>query len=216
MVAVVSHELKNPLMIIRASAERLARKPQGDESQFIVEEVDRLNQIVTGYLDFAGAKDRFLENDRIEQVNLFELVDNIKKHFQSKYPGQDIIWLEDGVPKTLTMQTYPRSLRQVILNILINGADACLAASKPITLGITAVDKGNRVIINVIDHGPGIGKRELKRIFTPFYTTKQSGSGLGLFLTKKIIEEMSGEVNIESRKGEMTELIINLPKTLNG
>lgn len=215
MVAVVSHELKNPLMIIRASAERLAKKIQGDESQFIVEEVDRLNQIVTGYLDFAGARDRFLDNDRIEQINLFELVDNIKKHFQSKYPGQEIAWLENGVPSELTIETYPRSLRQVILNILINGADACLAASKPIKLGVNAVDKGNRVIIGVVDHGPGIGKRELKKIFTPFYTTKQSGSGLGLFLTKKIIEEMGGEVNIESRKGEMTELMINLPKTLN-
>lgn len=215
MVAVVSHELKNPLMIIRASAERLAKKVQSDESQFIVEEVDRLNQIVTGYLDFAGAKNRFLDNDRIEQVNLSELVDNIKKHFQSKYPGQNITWLENGIPADLSLQTYPRSLRQVILNILINGADACLTASKPIKLGVSAVDKGNRAVIHVIDHGPGIGKRELKKIFTPFYTTKQSGSGLGLFLTKKIIEEMGGEVNIESRKGEKTELIINLPKNLN-
>ncbi len=216
MVAVVSHELKNPLMIIRASAERLAKKNQSDESRFIVEEVDRLNQIVTGYLDFAGAKGRFLDNDRIEKVSLSELVGNIKKHFQSKYPDRDIGWLDGVVPPDLVIETYPRSLRQVILNLLINGADACVAAAKPIKLGINAAEKANRVIIRVVDHGPGIGKRELRKIFTPFYTTKQSGSGLGLFLTKKIVEEMGGHIDIESRKDEKTELIINLPKTPAG
>ncbi|UCG61192.1 MAG: sensor histidine kinase [Candidatus Zixiibacteriota bacterium] len=216
MVAVVSHELKNPLMIIRASAERLAKKIPGDESRFIVEEVDRLNQIVTGYLDFAGAKTRFLEKERIEKVNLAELVNNIRKHFQGKYPDQEVTWLKDGVPSDMVIETYPRSLRQVILNLLINGADACLEASKPVILGISAAARGNRVLIRVIDHGPGLSKRELKKIFAPFYTTKQSGSGLGLFLTKKIVEEMGGEIDIESRKNEKTELIINLPRTPAG
>ncbi len=213
MVAVVSHELKNPLMIIRASAERILKKLQSDESRFIVEEVDRLNQIVTGYLDFAGARNNFLKNDRIETVNVSELANNIKKHFQGKYPDQDVSWLDFDIKPDLKLQTYSRSLRQVILNLLINGADACVAASKPIKLGINAREKGDRVTISVIDHGPGITKKELKRIFTPFYTTKQTGSGLGLFLTKKIIEEMGGVVDIESRKNEKTELNINLPKS---
>jgi signal transduction histidine kinase len=212
MVAVVSHELKNPLMIIRASAERLFKRLKSDESQFIMEEVDRLNQIVTGYLDFAGAKDKFLTSERIENVNLKKLVDNVEKHFHSKFPQQEIIWLDQEITADLSLETYPRSLRQVILNLLINGADACLAASKPIKLAVTARSGGNTVTIRVIDHGPGIGKKELKRIFTPFYTTKQAGSGLGLYLTKKIVEEMGGDVNIESQKGEKTELIINLPR----
>ena len=215
MVAVVSHELKNPLMIIRASAERLFKKVNTDESQFIMEEVDRLNQIVTGYLDFAGAKDRFLDNERVENVNLGDMVDNVKKHFQSKYPEHEIVWLEGKIPSDLTLETYPRSLRQVMLNLLINGADACLSASKPIKLSVTAHNKTGGVTIRVIDHGPGISRKELKKIFTPFYTTKQTGSGLGLYLTKKIIEEMGGVLDIESRLGEKTELIINLPKKPN-
>ncbi|MEW6411862.1 MAG: HAMP domain-containing sensor histidine kinase [Candidatus Zixiibacteriota bacterium] len=213
MVAVVSHEIKNPLMIIRASAERLLKKFQTDESQFIVEEVDRLNQIVTGYLDFAGAKSRFLENDKPQTVNLAEMVENIKKHFQSKYPDNEIRWLDYTIDPGLTIQSYSRSLRQIILNLLINGADACLSASKSIEIGVSAEQRNSRIIIKVVDHGPGISKKELKKIFTPFYTTKQTGSGLGLYLTKKIVEEMKGVVDIASRKGEKTELIINLPKT---
>jgi signal transduction histidine kinase len=64
----------------------------------------------------------------------------------------------------------------------------------------------------VIDHGPGLNKKERRRVFTPFYTTKQSGSGLGLYLSKKIVVEMGGELIIESVPGQKTEVIISLPK----
>jgi two-component system, sporulation sensor kinase D len=68
------------------------------------------------------------------------------------------------------------------------------------------------VIIGVIDHGAGLKKKELARLFEPFHTTKQSGSGLGLYLSKKIVEEMGGKIHIESVKDQRTEVIINLPE----
>ncbi|MDH4035225.1 MAG: hypothetical protein OEV80_15650, partial [candidate division Zixibacteria bacterium] len=75
MVAVVAHEIKNPLMIIRASAERLAKKQKAPESEFVIEEVDRLNQIVSGYLDFAkgGRGGSALGDERLSEVDLHEL-----------------------------------------------------------------------------------------------------------------------------------------------
>jgi len=212
MVAVVSHEIKNPLMIIRASAERLLKKHKSAESAFIVEESDRLNEIVTGYLDFAKAGGSILTGDLVEEINLSTIVSNIKKHFHEKYPDTEIKWIDDEVPEDLIFEGYRRSLRQVLLNLLINGAEACLAASKPIAIGISAADKGDRVAIQVIDHGPGMSKKEWKRVFTPFYTTKQSGSGLGLYLSKKIVVEMGGELIIESVPGQKTKVIISLPK----
>jgi signal transduction histidine kinase len=212
MVAVVSHEIKNPLMIIRASAERLLKKDKSAECTFIVEETDRLNGIVTGYLDFAKAGGSILTDDLTEEVNLSAIVSNIRKHLHEKYPDTEINWIDDETPEDLIFEGYRRSLRQVLLNLLINGAEACLAASKPITIGISAADRGDHVTIRVIDHGPGLSKKERKRIFTPFYTTKQSGSGLGLYLSKKIVVEMGGELIIESVSGQKTEVIINLPK----
>ncbi|MFQ5453961.1 MAG: PAS domain-containing sensor histidine kinase [Candidatus Zixiibacteriota bacterium] len=212
MVAVVSHEIKNPLMIVRASAERLFKKVKGDEPQFIIEEVDRLNQIVTGYLDFASTKNRIIESEKLESVNLVELITNIKKHFQSKYPEHQINWLENNYKSAVIIDSYPRSLRQVILNLLINGADACLAVSKPIAIGVAIEDNSAEVVISITDCGPGLSKKEIKKIFTPFYTTKQSGSGLGLYLCKKIIEDMKGVIDIKSQKGKGTKLIIKLPR----
>lgn len=213
MVAVVSHEIKNPLMIIRASAERLLKKNKSDEGQFIVEEIDRLNQIVTGYLNFASTKERFIEHDQKTTINVAEFIQNIKKHFQSNYPNHKINWLKTDIDSHLTINTYPRSLRQVILNLLINGADACLDDERPITVGIDIKNDKDRIKITVIDQGPGLDKKEIKKIFSPFYTTKTTGSGLGLYLSKKIIEDMGGILDINSVKNKQTELIINLPMT---
>ncbi len=212
MVAVVSHEIKNPLMIIRASAEHLRKKHKSAESVFIVEETDRLNEIVTGYLDFAKAGRSVLGSDRPERMNLFDIVTSIKKHFHERYPDAPVDWIDGDLPGNLTFTGYHRSLRQVILNLLINGADACQAASKPVAVGVAVEDKSNLVEIRVVDRGPGITKKELKRIFTPFYTTKHSGSGLGLYLCKKIIVEMGGDIIIKSALGHKTEVIITLPK----
>ena len=213
MVAVVSHEIKNPLMISRASAERLLKRSPGDESRFIVEEVDRLDGIVTGYLNFAGTRENLTTSDNLQETDLAAMVTNIKRHFQSKYPDKQIEWLDSDTAPNLTIRSYPRSLRQVVLNLLINGADACIGAGKPVRVGVTLNESGTAVCITVTDHGPGIGRRERKRIFTPFYTTKQTGSGLGLYLSKKIIADMGGALDIESELGRYTRFIISLPKT---
>jgi signal transduction histidine kinase len=216
MVAVVSHEIKNPLMIIRASAERLLKKDKSAEGSFIVEETDRLNDIVTGYLDFAKAGGSILAGDRLEPVNLSELVLNVRRHLEQKYADIQVDWIDGEVPTNLVFTGYRRSLRQVLLNLLINGAESCLSASKRIGVGISAADKGDVVTISVIDHGPGISKKDRKRVFTPFYTTKQSGSGLGLYLSKRIVGEMGGDVRLGSSPGHRTEVIINLPKEPKG
>jgi signal transduction histidine kinase len=211
MVAVVAHEIRNPLMIIRASAERLLKKHQAEEAGYIVEETDRLNEIVSGYLEFASAEGSLLAGEQSETFDLSELVQSVKKHFAQRYATHQIDWI-GTIPTSLMISGYRRSLRQVILNLLINGADACLAAGMPIGVGIRIEETSSAVQLTVVDHGPGIPKKELKKLFTPFYTTKQSGSGLGLYLSRKLITEMGGLLEIQSRPGAGTELVIQLPK----
>ena len=220
MVAVVSHEIKNPLMIIRASAERLGKKTDAPESQFVIEEVDRLNQIVTGYLDFARAGSgsptdsnrSLLTTEEPQPVNLTELAANLQRHLRDKYAQHELAWLDSSLGENLTITTYPRALRQILFNLLINGAEACLTAGLPLKIGIAAEDRGSRILLRVIDHGPGMNKKELNEAFAPFFTTKNSGTGLGLYVSRKIVIEMGGELEIESTPGEKTELKINLPK----
>ena len=212
MVAVVAHELKNPLMIIRASAERLTKKAKSEESTYITEEVDRLNEIVTGYLDFARGDASLVRSESPVEYDLVELIQGIKQHLSGKYADTPITWLPAENPESLKVTGYRRSLRQVVFNLLTNGADSCISAKKPIELGVAVGERGKQIQIEIRDHGSGISKTELKKIFTPFYTTKQTGSGLGLYLSRKLVGEMGGEISISSTEGRGTEIVIELPR----
>jgi len=213
MVAVVAHEVRNPLMIIRASAERLTKKHQAVESEFIVDEVDRLSQIVTGYLDVSkgGAGGSLLKIEKIEPIDINQMVANLQKHFRDKYANQQIEWLASEIPPGLTIEGYPRPLRQVLLNLLINGADACLGAKQALAVGIEVRALSDGIELTVIDRGPGMARRDVARAGELFYTTKQTGSGLGLYLSRKIVVEMGARMDIHSRPGDGTKVIIHLP-----
>ncbi|RME20558.1 MAG: hypothetical protein D6800_13055 [Candidatus Zixiibacteriota bacterium] len=212
MVAVVAHELKNPLMIIRASAERLRKKTGLEEAGYVVEEVDRLNAIVGGYLEFARTERGLLERDQTESFDLIPLVHDLRTFLMTRYSEEPVTWLELPLPSSCRITGYRRSLRQVLLNLLLNGAEACQQAGKPIAVGMRVECTDSHVLIGVVDHGPGIRKSEIQRLFEPFHTTKQTGSGLGLFLSKKIIEDMHGTIEIVSEPGKMTEVRITIPR----
>ena len=116
MVAVVSHEIKNPLMIIRASAERILKKTGAGEADYIVEEIDRLDEIVTGYLDFANTRETLIDSDHEEDVVLAELIGNLKIHINQKYPEEEITWTSPDIPRDITLSLpIVDRLRQVLL-----------------------------------------------------------------------------------------------------
>jgi signal transduction histidine kinase len=227
MVAVISHEIKNPLTIIRSSGEQIKRIiskqpdiPGGTEIQresgFVIDEVDRLNDIVTSYLNFArGTTGGLLVGTSPKPVDIIGMMGIITVQLQTNYPGEKIQWQLTGNQTNLVVNTYERVLRQLVLNLLIKGAEACLAAKKPIKLSLGAFDVGADFEIKITDFGTGISKQEQKKLFTPFYSTRHSGTGLGLYLSKKIVEELKGRIDIKSELGEKTEVIIRLPKMVS-
>lgn len=212
MVSVVAHEIKNPLMIIRGSAERLARKDQSREPRSIVEEVDRLNQIVSGYLEFSSPRQSVLASETPDLFDPIELIASLRTHLTDRFSDTTIEWLGD-VPATVSPVTgYHRSLRQVLLNLLLNGIEGCRDAHMPIAVGIGLKIADRNIVFEVIDRGPGIDRHQMKRLFDPFYTTKQSGSGLGLYISRRIVTEMGGTLEIKSSKGSGSRAILRLPK----
>lgn len=209
MVAVVSHELKNPLMIIRAAAERLKKRQTNaddyPETGFILEEVDRLNEIVTGYLDFASGRRPLA----MQKIDLSEVVDNLVEQFG---PG----FTKDGILLTASRDTGrheaeadPVAVRQIIINLLLNAAEASKGAINP-EINVSLNKKHDRYIIAVQDNGPGIGAGKQKAVFEPFYTTSTSGSGLGLYLSKKLAIDMGGTMTLDSRPGGPTVFSLTL------
>ncbi len=214
MVAVVSHEVKNPLMILRAAGERLGKKYDDPEASFIVEEVARLDSIVTGYLKFARG-DLSLN---IEMVSLTEIIDQIVRQFGRQFAEKSV---ELGVTLEETEILLPAdnvALRQVLINLLLNAlqaaADNDTAEQKMVAL--SAKSDGRFVRIAVSDTGAGIPSAQRSKLFEPFYTTKASGTGLGLYLTRRLVEAMGGKIALSDDIPNRTTFEIRLPRGENG
>lgn len=205
MVAVVSHEIKNPLMIIRASAERL-QKSGMKEAQFIVEETDRLNGIVTGYLDFASGK-KALHREKIEVGGLLT---GIVERLAPRLARDGVRLSLKSADSEIIATADPVALRQVAINLILNGAEACRGKEKAeVTVGFLLMD--SKAVIEVTDNGIGIGRKELKYIFEPFFTTGITGSGLGLYHSRRLVKEMGGEISVNSKPGGPTIFRVILP-----
>jgi signal transduction histidine kinase len=208
MVAVVSHEVKNPLMIIRASAERLQKAGAGGarEADFIIEETDRLNSIVSGYLDFASGRKEL----KLQPVTLDELLSKIVEQFGPKLKQSGVTLKFTRGDSKAKANIDPVALRQIIINLILNGADAVKGRNDGEVV-LANKTSGYQTIITVTDNGSGLDSKQKKMIFEPFYTTKASGSGLGLYYSKKLIGQMKGEIKLESKPGGPTKFSIILP-----
>ena len=210
MVAVVSHEVKNPLMIIRASAERL-KKSGAREADFIIEETDRLNGIVSDYLDFASGRKTL----KLQLINLKEFLEKIVQQFGFRLKQNGISLVFKPVQSSPNVNANPVALRQVIINLILNGAEA--AKEKDSGKVVIAYKiSGRHATITVTDNGSGMDKKQQKMIFEPFYTTKTSGSGLGLYYSRLLIHDMGGEITLDSKSGGPTVFRIVLPAADKG
>jgi len=210
MTAGVSHEIRNPLGIIKSSAELLQKKmTRLKESTTIVdiilEESIRLNNIIGDFLDFARPMTPDLKPCSIEELiekNLHFITQQAKEKkidFNKQVHG--------GIP--LIMGDFNR-LYQAFLNILLNALQAT-PPGKTILI-ILCADK-THVHLTIQDEGHGIDPEDLKKIWTPFFTTKELGTGLGLGIVKNIIKSHRGNIHISNAQPEGTRVVIALPIT---
>jgi signal transduction histidine kinase len=209
MVAGVSHEIKNPLGIIQSTAELLAGMPDANDTQkrlsgVIREESGRLNGIVTEFLDFA----------RPQTPNLQEtsLADVLRKNLSFLEPELDKkgIHVEHNLDgRRFGLRADPDLLYQAFLNILINAVQAQSEGGE-VKVQVTQERDAHRVEIR--DRGKGIDQENLSKLFNPFFTTKEQGTGLGLSIVKKIVEGHNGKIDILTRPGEGTSVVIRLPR----
>jgi signal transduction histidine kinase len=208
MTAVVSHEIRNPLGIIKSSAQLLKNKmakldARSNIPDIIVEESGRLDNIITGFLNFAKPKIPDLRPCFVEDIiekNLAYLNPHIEeKNFNiSKEIAQNL-------PEIMADSAM---LYQAFLNILLNAFQS-LEDNGCLTIK-TVYNSGN-IIINFIDNGEGIKEDLLKKIWTPFFTSKDSGTGLGLGIVKNIIEAHNGTIAISNAKPNGTNVEMILP-----
>jgi signal transduction histidine kinase len=210
MVAGVSHEIKNPLGIIRSTAELLAEKSEHSQAQkklsnIIIEESGRLNDIVADFLDFARP-----QVPNLQDCPLGEVIERNVNFLRPELDKKGVIVNNGNLSgRPYTIEADPGLLYQAFLNIFINAIQA-MEDGGNITINIEE-DKDN-YRVEIQDTGIGIRDENLKKIFSPFFTTKEKGSGLGLSIVKNIIEGHKGKVWIESEEGVGTKVFVTLPR----
>jgi len=213
LAAGVAHEIKNPLGSIDIHLQLIQKRTQGKERiggkdlrQYLAvirEEVDRLNQIVVDFLFAVKPMDTRLEDGSINQV-VKELLDFMR--FELEQAG---VKLESDLDSSLPpLRMDCRYMKQAILNLVKNAVSAMPEGG---TLRIDTERHGDTVRVRVSDTGTGIPEEIIGKIFEPYFTTKQFGTGLGLTIVFKIVRAHMGDIAVTSRMGEGTTFTISLP-----
>jgi len=200
----LAHEIKNPLTPIQLSAERLEMKLSGKlegaelgllhkSVRTIVDQVDAMKRLVNEFRDYAR-----LPAAQMQAVDLNHLVSGIV----ALYEASEVPVRLDLAPDCPLVWADPQQVRQVVHNVVQNAQDATPVGGGAVRLSSRLSDSGQWVRLLVQDQGPGFADAILKRAFEPYVTSKTKGTGLGLAVVKKIMDEHGGRVDISHRMEE--------------
>ncbi|MBU0928922.1 MAG: PAS domain-containing protein [Spirochaetes bacterium] len=210
LAAGVAHEIKNPLgsisihvQLMRKALKGKAEEPLTRYLDIVTEEIDRLNKIVVDFLFAVRPMDITPINDDANAL-LRELAEFMRLEVESAGISLSVEYAKDAPPVPFDR----RYLKQALLN-LVKNATAAMPDGGELRLSTAAT--GDELKIAVEDSGAGIPEDKLGKIFEPYFTTKENGTGLGLTLTYKIIKEHGGDISVTSKPGQGSSFVITLP-----
>jgi len=213
MAAGVAHEVRNPLSSIKGFATLLGTKfkdgsPEQEAAELMVQEAERLNRSITELLNYARPTAL-----RKEPVNLGEMVDLSLKLISSDAQALDVKISRDMEPGLPAVAVDRDRINQVLLNLYLNALQAMeqTTSAKELKVSVHRCETENSLVIDVQDTGSGIPQEDLDKVLDPYFTTKPDGTGLGLALAYKIIDEHRGSIRFFSIEGQGTTVSITLP-----
>jgi signal transduction histidine kinase len=211
--ASVAHEIRNPITAARSLVAQIGEDPAAPENaeyaRVAVAELDRVERSISHLLRFARD-----EEVVVSEITLADVV-------EASLPAFDARIAKGGVEVVRRMDSFgavradPEKLRRVLANLVGNALDAFEEGRTPaprLELSLGENLAGTEVWLRVRDNGPGIAPERLAKIFTPFHTSKRTGTGLGLALSKKVVEAHGGTLEVKSQLGGGTDMTVVLPK----
>ncbi|MDE3169375.1 MAG: HAMP domain-containing protein, partial [Acidobacteriota bacterium] len=212
----LAHELKNPLFPLQTTVENLQRAKTTNPEQFeevfrestgiLLSEIENLVKIIGRFSDFAK-----MPQPELAAVNLNEVVRGAVKLFEAQFSavGRPPITPEFHLAEDLPpIQADAALLRRALENLILNAMDAMPAGG---VLMLRTSREKSEIHLEVSDTGTGLTPEECDRLFTPYYTTKQHGTGLGLAVVQSVISDHGGRISVESEMGIGTSFHIYLP-----
>ncbi|MCL1939316.1 MAG: ATP-binding protein [Desulfovibrionaceae bacterium] len=215
LAAGVAHSVRNPLTSVKLRLFSLERGLTPDARQqedfaVIADAIRHVDGIVSNFLEFS--KRPGLKLERISPSAVVDASLALLENRLAVFPVSLTLHREQSLPE---VQADPEQLREAMLNILLNACEA-MQYSGNLVVEETLVSRGNshlHAAIRIADSGPGIAAEQLPDIFTPFFSTKEQGTGLGLPIAKSILEEHYGDIEVESSARTGTAFTLLIPLT---
>ena len=212
--ASIAHEIRNPVTAAKSLVQQMGEDPLSSENidyaSVALEELDRVERSISHLLRYA----------RDEEISFepFEMADVVESTVDSYRDRIDLLGVEVELQLDTRgpMQGDAERMRRVLVNLVGNALDAVEQADTPVPrLQITGGENlaGTEVWVRIRDNGPGIQPDVIDKIFNPFFTTKDTGTGLGLALSKKVVDAHGGSMDVESNAEVGTEFVLTFPKS---
>jgi signal transduction histidine kinase len=214
LAAGLAHQVAAPLNVISGRAELLLRRPDDTAGRerslrIIIQQISRITTIVRNLLDFARRRE-----PRVQPVDMGAVVDGAVEFLESELERVGAELVRSGAPRTY-VSGDPDLLHQVLVNLVLNALQAMEESEGTRRVAIRLDTTQSEALIEVEDTGPGLSADVRDRMFEPFYTTKERGTGLGLVVARSIIEEHGGSlVAGEALNGSGARFRITLPLLL--
>jgi len=213
--ASIAHEIRNPVTAAKSLVQQMGEDPVSSDNmeyaQVALEELDRVERSISHLLKYARDEDF-----RFAAVALPEIIDSAVAAVRDRVESQGVeVDVEISAP--CAMKGDPEKLRRVLVNLLRNSMDAFAEVPHDAPCIVIMAGEnlaGTEVWLRFRDNGPGLPDEIRERVFDPFYTTKEDGTGLGLALSKKVVESHGGSMEIQAETATGTEFLITFPKAL--
>jgi two-component system, NtrC family, sensor histidine kinase HydH len=208
----LAHEIRNPLASLSGTIGILRRNPSAAEKRaecldIMDKECQRLNNLLTSFLDFAKPRP-----PKLLEIDIPSILDSVMGLVLHTLDQRSITLRKETALQLPVLKCDPELLKQVLVNLLIN---AIQASSNEQEILLQARIRGSNLLIQVRDQGSGVNAEDLDKIFDPFFTTKENGTGLGLSVAYQIVEQLGGILTAEINSDRGMTFTVSLPSHPN-
>ncbi len=212
MARQVAHEIKNPLTPMKLSIQYLqkaidnnspsVREMTSSVARTLIEQIDHLSKIAADFSQFAN-----IGNSKNEVFDLHEMLQSLSSLYVTT---ENLVFTWEPVSQRIVLYADKTQLNRLFTNLLQNAVEACENNEERVVMMSEELE-GDFIVIKITDNGDGIPLQVQEKIFTPNFTTKTSGTGLGLAMSKSIVEQAKGELWFETTEGKGTTFFVSLP-----
>ncbi len=213
MAAGVAHTIRNPFTSIKMRMFSLSRSLelsdiQNEDLKVISDEIARIDKIVQSFLEFARPPKLSMK-----QRNVSTIINSVLTLLEYRLEEHNVDIIYNAKSELSDVEVDPDRIKEALVNIIINACEAMENGGRIVITEIREHDPiaGDIVSIRIVDNGPGIPDSIMDKITSPFFTTKEEGSGLGLSIVARIVKEHNGALSVSSVPGKSTKFIIQLP-----